>query len=216
MNLSIVPSPDLFRPAYRAAPMLQTQRQRRVHARLARPTQGDDRGLATDRLFLALVPPADVAQRIGDLARRLKIGHALSGRPLEAGHFHVTLCHLGDGIGLDPDRVAMAAGRAAGVTMPAFRVSFDRVMSFRNGAFVLCGEDGTIGAEVLQQRLSDALDGSPRPARPFTPHVTLLRDHHIVPGHDIQPVSWEVRDVVLVHSLLGKRTHRHLARLPLG
>ncbi|MBS0538041.1 MAG: 2'-5' RNA ligase family protein [Proteobacteria bacterium] len=172
--------------------------------------------MATDRLFLAVVPPGDVAQRIGDLARRLKTGHELNGRPLETDHFHVTLCHLGDGVGLPADRVAMATERAAALTMPRFKVAFDRVMSFRNGAFVLCGEDGTIGLEVLQQRLSDALDDSPRVARPFTPHVTLLRDSHIVPGHDIEPISWEVRDVVLVHSLLGKRTHRHLARVPLG
>ena len=45
--------------------------------------------------------------------------------------------------------------------------------------------------------------------------MTLLRDAHRVPDHDIEPIEWEVRDVVLVHSLLGKTTHRHLARVPL-
>jgi 2'-5' RNA ligase len=80
----------------------------------------------------------------------------------------------------------------------------------------LCGDDSVIGVEVLQQRLSDALDDRPRLARRFTPHVTLLRDSHLVPEHDIEPISWTVKDVVLVHSLLGKTPHRHLARLPLA
>jgi 2'-5' RNA ligase len=58
--------------------------------------------------------------------------------------------------------------------------------------------------------------GRPRPARPFTPHLTLLRDRHLVPEHDISPIEWEVREIVLVHSLLGRTVHRHLARVPLA
>ncbi len=218
MDLSIASSFDTFRPAYRPPSFLQNRRLQRVHERLALPRQV--RRAATDRLFLAVVPPPDVAAHIGDLARRLRIGHELGGKPLAPEQFHVTLCHLGDGIGLvpdlAPDPAAMAAERAAAVAMPAFRVAFDRVMSFRNGAFVLCGDDSVIGLEVLQQRLSDALDGSPRPARPFTPHMTLLRDSHLVPEHAIEPIGWEVRDLVVMHSLLGKTRHRHLARVPLG
>jgi len=219
MDLSIASSFDAFPPASRAPSILQSRRLQRLHDRMARPVRAgrrQGRAMATDRLFLAVVPPPDVAARIGELARRLKIGHDLTGRPLESPQFHVTLCHLGDGIGLPRERVALATERAAAVAMPAFKVAFDRVMSFRNGAFVLCGDDSVIGLEVLQQRLSDALDGSPRPARPFTPHVTLLRDSLIVPEHPIEPIGWEVRDMVLVHSLLGRTTHRLLARLPLG
>jgi RNA 2',3'-cyclic 3'-phosphodiesterase len=174
------------------------------------------RQAATDRLFLAIVPPPDVAQQIADLARRLRVGHDLTGKPLDAEHFHVTLCHVGDGIGLPPEVVATTMERAAGVAMPSFKVAFDRVMSFNNGAFVLRGDDSVIGLEVLQQRLSDALDSRPGLARRYTPHLTLLRDSHIVPEHDIEPIEWTVKDVVFVHSLLGKTTHRHLARLPLG
>ena len=191
---------------------LQARRLRRLHERLARPQQ---RRAATDRLFLAVVPPADVAARIARLARHLKIGHDLQGKPLEPEHFHVTLCHLGDGVGVPADLVSLATERAAGIAMPSFKVAFDRVESFRNGAFVLRGDDSVIGLEVLHQRLSDALDDSPQPARPFTPHVTLLRDHHLVPEHAIEPIEWQVKDIVLVHSLLGKTTHRHLARVPL-
>ena len=73
-----------------------------------------------------------------------------------------------------------------------------------------------VGLDVLQQRLSDALDGEPRQARPFTPHVTLLRDRHRVPEQRIEPIEWTVRELVLVHSLIGRPAHRHLARWSLA
>jgi 2'-5' RNA ligase len=99
---------------------------------------------------------------------------------------------------------------------PPFRVVFDRVMSFRNGALVLRGDDGLIGLEILQQRLSDVLDGRPRQARRFTPHMTLLRDSRLVDERPIEPIGWTVREFVLVHSLLGRTRHRHLVRVPLA
>ena len=170
---------------------------------------------ATDRLFLAVLPDEETAARIGDLAGRLRIGHGLTGAPLKPEHFHVTLCHVGDYVGLPADVIEAVEERAASVAMPAFRIAFDRVMSFRNDAFVLSGDDSTIGLEILQQRLSDALDGSPRQAQAFTPHLTLLRDSHHIPDQPIEPISWTAREVVLVHSLLGKTTHRHLAHFPL-
>ena len=213
VNLSFANQTSTFQASLRAPSILPTRRLQHLHERLLRPPQ---RKAATDRLFLAVVPPADVAERIARLARHLKIGHDLGGKPLEPEHFHVMLCHLGDGIGVPSDVVALATGRAASIAMPSFKVAFDRVESFKNGAFVMRGDDSVIGLEVLHQRLSDALDGSPQPARPFTPHVTLLRDRHLVPEHAIEPIEWQVQDVVLVHSLLGKTTHRHLARVPLA
>lgn len=105
------------------------------------------------------------------------LSHGLTGKPFEKEHFHVPLFHVGNAVCDPPTKlVEILTERAAKVVMPSFRVAFDRAMSFRNGALVLAGDDSVIGVEVLQQRLSDALDGRPRPARPFTPHLTLLRD----------------------------------------
>ena len=204
---------ETFQPAFgmpRDRPSLLTaRRMRRRHDQIGRV------GRPTDRLFLAIVPDPETADRIGTLARHMRIGYDLTGKPLETRHFHATLCHIGDGIGVPSELVSAVTERVAGVVMPPFKVVFDRVMSFRNGAFVLRGDDGVIGLEVLQQRLSDSLDGRPRSAQPFTPHVTLLRDSQLVAERPIEPIGWTVSDVVLVHSLLGRTTHRHLARLPL-
>jgi RNA 2',3'-cyclic 3'-phosphodiesterase len=170
-----------------------------------------------DRLFLAAVPDRETAERIADLARRLRIGHELRGKLMRPEHLHVTLHHVGDAEETPSSAVVDAVmEKLSGVTMPSFRVAFDRVGSFTNGAFVLRGDESLIGLEVLQQRVSDAFDTRPQAARSFTPHVTLLRDAKRVEEHDITPIEWTVKEVVLVHSLLGRTTHRHVARLPLG
>jgi 2'-5' RNA ligase len=192
----------------RKPPVQMVRRLRRRQEALA--------GSATDRLFLAVLPDAETASRIAQTARHLRISHGLSGKLLRPEHFHVTLCHIEHGVGLTPGKVEEVSACAANVEMPAFRVCFDRAESFRNGALVLRGDDGTIGLDILQQRLSDALDGEPRKARPFTPHVTLLRDGHRVAEQMIEPIEWTVREVVLVHSLLGCTTPRHIARWTLG
>jgi len=173
-------------------------------------------GPSTDRLFFAVLPDAETAGQIAETARHLRASHGLAGKPFRPEHFHITLCHVEDGIGLRPGLVESVKACAAGVAMPAFRVSFDRAESFGNGALVLRGDDGTVGLDVLQQRLQDALDGQPHKARRFTPHVTVLRDRYRVPEQPIEPIEWTVRELVLVHSLLGRTTHRHLARWSLG
>ena len=138
----------------------------------------------------------------------------LTGKPLQPGQLHVTLCHLGGSV--PADAAERATERAASLAMPSFTVGFDRAGSFKNGAFVLRGDDSLIGLEVLQQRLSDSLDGSPRPARAFAPHMTLLRDAHRVADHEIEPIEWQVKDIVLMQDLTGRLSHRPIARVPLG
>jgi 2'-5' RNA ligase len=197
----------LFPPSFAGQPKPPALMLRRLHRRHEALM-----GPPTDRLFLAVVPDEETATRIAEKARHLRLSHGLTGKGVRPEHFHVTLCHVGDGTGLPLDVVDRVKERAASVAMPSFRVCFDRAGSFKNGALVLRGDDGTIGLEILQQRLSDALDDAPRRARAFTPHVTLLRDGHRVAEQRIEPIEWTVREIVLVHSLLGRTTHHHLAR----
>ena len=208
------PTPALAGLSHRAPSQLFARRGRRRHAGVGYPAV---RQPSTDRLFFAVLPDAETAGQIAERTARWRTDHGLRGRPLKPEHLHVTLFHVGDDAGLPPSELIEAlVERAAAVAMPAFRVEFDRVMSFNNGAFVLSGDESTIGLEVLQQRLSDALDPSPRPARRFVPHVTLLRDQRRIAEQPVERIGWTAREVVLVHSLLGQTTHRHLARLPLS
>ena len=171
----------------------------------------------TDRLFFAVVPDAATADRIAERAAVWRARHGLTGRLLKAAHFHVSLAPVHEGMGLpEAGDIEAWVTRAREIPMPSFQVAFDRLASFANGVLVLTGEEATFGLEVLQQRLSDALDDTPRPARRYTPHVTLLRDGRHIEAEPVEPIVWTVREVALVHTRTGETAHRCLARLPLG
>ncbi len=178
---------------------------------------------AMDRLFFAIFPDADSAQRIARLAQQLRGEHDLKGRPLALDRFHVTLHHLGDYMGVPPDVVAMAGAAAAAVLMPPFEVVFDRAASFsstpRNRPFVLRGGDGLAALMAFQQALGMAMKktGLGHWAKPgYTPHVTLLYDDRCVAERAVETISWTAREFVLVHSQLGQSRHVPLLRWPLS
>ncbi len=176
----------------------------------------------TDRLFFAIFPSEDAAERIAQLAQQLRAKHGLKGKLLATGRFHVTLHHLGDFVGLPQGIVAAACGAAASVAMPPFEVTFDRAMSFNrpsNRPFVLRGGAGLAALMPFQQALNTALNhaglGGGKANAHFTPHVTLLYDDRDVAEQAIEPITWTVNEFVLVRSLIGKTLHIQLARWPL-
>ncbi|HET7794763.1 MAG TPA: RNA 2',3'-cyclic phosphodiesterase [Rhizobacter sp.] len=177
----------------------------------------------TDRLFFALLPDAAAASRIAALARRLKAELGLKGRPLAMDRFHVTLHFFGDHLGL-PEGLVAALRQAAGrVTVPPFRLTFDRAGSFagrpRKRPFVLRGDEGLVSLMAFQKSLGEAMKavglGRLVDMR-FTPHVTLLYDDRLVPDMVIEPIEWVANEFVLVDSLLGQTRHVPLARWPLS
>jgi 2'-5' RNA ligase len=177
----------------------------------------------TDRLFFAIFPPMDVATRIAQLAEQLRGEHQMTGKPITAKRFHITLHHLGDYVGLPADVVAMASDAAATVTMPSFEIEFDHAMSFlsRRGnlPFVLRGHGGVAAVTAFQHALAVALEkagfaGATKSN--FAAHVTLLYDGCRVLEKRVEPVAWTVREFVLVHSsLLGRTRHVTIGRWPL-
>jgi 2'-5' RNA ligase len=162
------------------------------------------------------MPDSPTAESIAEVTRRERARHCLTGRPLQTSRLHITLYHVGDAFGApSPELIESQIQRASNVVMPPFRVAFNRAQSFRNGAFVLAGDDGVIGLDVLHQRLSDELDWQPRPARPFIAHMTLLYDRQRIEEQPIEQITWTVREMVLIESLVGQMTYRILARVPL-
>jgi 2'-5' RNA ligase len=169
----------------------------------------------TDRLlFLVYADPPAAAAAV-KIGAGLRDEYDLTGPLILSRHIHSTLWHVGDDFSPPPPAlIATLTTCANRVSMPAFRVSFDRVESFGGGALVLRGEDGVIGLELLHESLSAAL--CMKRTRSFVPHVTLLRDkRRLLPSIPVEPIGWTVTEFVLVHSLLGKTTHRVLARFPL-
>lgn len=172
----------------------------------------------TDRLFFAIFPDPATAGGIAERAERLRAAHRLSGRPLAADRFHITLHHLGDHAGVRRDIVAMAREAAETVTLPRFDVTFDRVASFHNGGnnpLVLQGGEGLDALKGFQRDLGLAMAraGMGRLVdKAFNPHVTLLYDRGLVVEEPVAPVTWTVAGFTLIHSLLGRTEHVPLAR----
>ena len=170
------------------------------------------------RLFFAILPDPDTAARIEQLARQLRIEHALTRKLLRTGHFHVTLYFIGTYSGFPSQVAERALAAAATVGAPAFDVVFDRAGSFRRKGgdrpFVLLGDESA-GQKELHEALGAALEAvgfaCHRTSR-YTPHVTLLYDKHAVDERGIEPVRWAVREFVLMDSLVGQGRHVALGR----
>ena len=172
-----------------------------------------------DGVFFATFPELNVATRAAQAARHLCAKHGLTGRPIAAERLHVSLRSVGDYAGLPRGIVAAACEAAAAVTMPAFKVAFDRAVSFsgRPGSppLVLRGGDGVAGLMVLHQRLGMALRqvGFRCRANPqYEPHVTLLYGAPCFVEQAIETVGWTVREFVLVHSLHGQKRYVQLGQ----
>lgn len=172
----------------------------------------------TDRLFFALMPPAEVAERIAAAAQALRERFELRGPLRPTGHLHVTLHHLGDFAGLPMQLVEAAKAAAAGVAMTPFEVRLDRVGSFSGRAprrpFVLLGAATSTGTAELYGALGARLAaaGLVRRERAFVPHLTLLYDARTVPTGPVEAVGWVAREFLLIHSLLGRSEYRVLGR----
>jgi 2'-5' RNA ligase len=176
----------------------------------------------TDRLFFAVCPDTPAAERITAAAQKLRGDCDLTARPFAPKRLHVSLHHLGDYAGVPNDIVAKAYEAAFSLSESAFEVRFDRAGSFMGGRrklpLVLRGGNAIIPLIAFQHALGEAMTraGLGRwVSSRYTPHVTLLYDNRYVEARDVEPIEWTVREFVLIHSVLGKTRHIHLARWPL-
>jgi len=185
-------------------------------ARLAEPQP------RTDGLFFAVIPTPQSAAQIERRVQDFRGEFGLKGEPLATDHFHVTLYYLGAHRGLPLGIVAKASETAASIRAAPFEITFDRARSFtgKGGSrpFILGSSKALPELLALQQSLRMALrkaglDNWTQPA--FTPHVTLLYDSQRVPEQAIEPVTWTVREFVLMRSLLGMSRYETLGRWPL-
>jgi 2'-5' RNA ligase len=177
----------------------------------------------TDRLFFGVfLEPASFGP-FSTFSRRLRGVHGLRGEGLEEERLHVTLHHIGDHAGLPSSLVDAAMAAADRVQFEAFDLYFDQAMTFghdRRGKkpYVLLANEACQPVMDLHRRLGDALRATLAGRwirRQFTPHMTLAYDHSVVARHAIEPIGFRVREVRLVHSLLGEHRHVVLGRWPL-
>ncbi|MDK1384033.1 2'-5' RNA ligase family protein [Sinorhizobium sp. 8-89] len=172
--------------------------------------------VSTDLLYFAVLPEPAAAERLIETGRRLKKKYGLSGRLYPPERLHVSLVGLGRFSGLPEVAVSAACRIGSRIAASPFDVTFDRAASFRTGssrALVMRCREGAGALQAIHRQIIGSLDCS---SRPFEPHLTLFYDDYAVPEVRLEPITWTVRDIVLVHSLYGRGRHRHLRRWPLA
>jgi 2'-5' RNA ligase len=171
-------------------------------------------------LFLAIKPDEEAARRIYQIARIIKDARGFKGDLIDPERLHITLFFLGPCEDFSEKMMAAVHRAAAELKAMPFEITLDLTMSFPgSGAFVLVGDGGIdrfrafhrlLGAELTRMGLRRWVH------KISIPHVTLLYDKRIVDEQPIEPISWMVREVVLVHSVHGQQKHRNLACWQLG
>jgi 2'-5' RNA ligase len=175
-----------------------------------------------DILFFGLLSEMDSATAIIKTAESLRHLHGLNGRLIGPERLHLSLHTIGRYDGL-PDLIIERAYEAgAMVSTSPFPLVFDRVMSFDNGrekrpvilrpAFDLARLfklHGVLGEAMKRARIGRHVTSH------FTPHMTLFYDSRVMQERPIGPIRMDVRDFVLVHSLVGQSRYIELARWPL-
>lgn len=173
------------------------------------------------KLFFALRPDEETAERIARTVTAEHEARGLRARLRPSRIFHITLHYFGyfDG---EPDAglVERAALAASELVRPAFDLCFDRLASWggaRHHPFVLTGAQGLEPVRELRDALVERLaaHAMAQPARDYEPHLTLRYDPRPAPAWELSLPGWVASDFVLVRSPQGQTRHEVLQRWPL-
>lgn len=170
-----------------------------------------------DPVFFAILPDTNARVEIVRQGERVRGAYGLTGRVTPAERLHVTLQWVPVPRGAVEWFAAIARFVALDIGIPPFEVTFDEVLSFKkkegSRPVVLRGGVGELMGlfQILGEGMR-RLGFGEFARRTFTPHVTMLYDRREVPAHPIAPISWRVREFVLVHSVQGHGRHDILGR----
>jgi len=174
--------------------------------------------------FFALSPDAEVRKQLGQVADNLKANDSLNGSWVASERYHLTLHHLGQFPEAYPDLVKRALAAANNIQTEAFNIKLDHFMSFdsKTGKFpcVLTSKYELPELKNFWQLLKNSLFANRlglELVNTFTPHATLLYSRQpISKNYEVTPIQWQVKDFVLIESLVGKSEHIELGRWPLS
>jgi 2'-5' RNA ligase len=169
------------------------------------------------RLFFACWP--DAAERVAMAAWQPPLRELCGGRVMRADTLHVTLVFLGE---VAEHRLQALLLAAREVNCPGFELILATVQYWGHNHIAYAAPD------VIPPHLAELVGELERSlrrhrfhfdARPYKPHVTLLRnaqwsDARLPP---MTAVRWRIGDFALVQSLNGEESTRYevLARFPL-
>lgn len=171
----------------------------------------------SQRLFIALWPPPELAQRLAQVSAMLQA--ACGGRPVPLSNQHITLAFLG---GVPAVRIAQVQRMLRSAAAEAFTLQIDKLSYRRRGGMVWARAARVPAAlDALVQGLRSALAalGFVLEDRAFVPHITLLRDARKPASlPELALPDWHVNALTLVRSHLDNHGARYevVFRVPLA
>jgi len=166
------------------------------------------------RLFFALLPPPEIAARVG----RLRDGLGAAKAGVRDDRLHITSL-IFDDLPFPPPRQLLEAMMEAAGSLKAAppEIVLDKLISNGRTSCLVPGKPLPL-LNAFHTELFDALAKRGLPPRRgwrFSPHMTLLYDPQIRRSGAIAPIRWEATEFVLIDSLLGQTRHIILDRWPL-
>lgn len=171
----------------------------------------------TARLFFALWPDDEVRGALARLARARQ--RECAGRTVAAHNIHLTLVFLGN---VENGRIPELLALAAAIAVPPIDLTVDAVDYWRHNRIVWAGAaqcPEALRALVAQLTRALLLAGFRCEDRPYTPHITLLRDARRAPvAKATGGIAWRAREFVLVQSVRqnGAVAYEVIAHWPLA
>jgi RNA 2',3'-cyclic 3'-phosphodiesterase len=152
------------------------------------------------RLFFALWPDATLQRELALWARACR--GVSAGRLIREDNLHATLAFVGE---VDSSGRALLDELGAALQAEPFALELDRIGYWPHNRIVFAAAS-TVPPPLLAlaQRLTRdlAANGFRVDARPYVPHVTLLRDARRAPSFaPPAALRWSVREISLVESL---------------
>lgn len=162
-----------------------------------------------NRLFFALRPEGAVREACAEAGRDVKLRTQPGGYLSSTDLLHITMVFLGDFVSREQEMAAVKA--AAQVRCAPFTLKLDYAGSFRNNPKIpywLSAREKPEALDGLYRGIKDAMaaGGVTVDRMKFVPHLTIIRDaQRPLPDTAIKPIVWEVKEFVLLRSLLNQR-----------
>ncbi len=181
-------------------------------------------------LFFALQPGDSVAMQLTRAAQQARAAKLFTGDGRPVHTHHLTLHFLGAHVvgmhGEFPAGLVLDAMAAANsVAFPPFEFIIDRIERLGRGERVPCVLRSAQGSDAALRLFHETIGAAMRVAglscylerRQFAPHVTLAYSgSEAEPLALAEPITWSVREFVLLESHVGRSLHNRLGAWPLA
>lgn len=173
-----------------------------------------------ERLFLGLFPDEPARLAAHGVGREIASEFGLTGDLLPIDRLHTSLAHTSDRKRVHSKDEFAADLVARTVSIPPFEITYSRLASFPGAPkkdrplehpLVLLADDGPVmelraalgaGLRKFQYRVPES----------FRPHLTLSYNRQFLATRAIEPITFVVKEFVLVHSRLWLTQYRILRR----